>query len=112
MAVRGRDIANYLTLDAFTPQGYILYTNSSSYKSSQMVSEVSEPTKRRILNIHYYIPPKAMVVEIMIDGSTEEAIFPFLVVRLKESAALPHVARKEIWVSSSTSSGQRSSGRF
>jgi 3-hydroxyacyl-CoA dehydrogenase len=88
-------VATFATLDAFTPQDCILCTNSSSYKSSQMISEVSEPTKRRILNMHYYMPPKAMVVELMTDGFTEEAIFPFLVERLKETAALPYVARKE-----------------
>ncbi|KAF9766390.1 hypothetical protein IL306_001219 [Fusarium sp. DS 682] len=88
-------VATFASLDAFTPQDCILCTNSSSYKSSQMISEVSEPTKRRILNMHYYMPPKAMVVELMTDGLTEEAIFPFLVERLRETAALPYVARKE-----------------
>ncbi|RSM06176.1 hypothetical protein CEP52_005842 [Fusarium oligoseptatum] len=88
-------IATFATLDTMAPQDCILCTNSSSYKSSEMISKVSEPTRRRILNMHYYMPPACMVVELMTDGVTDEAIFPFLSARLKETAASPYTARKE-----------------
>ncbi|RMJ18387.1 hypothetical protein CDV36_001901 [Fusarium kuroshium] len=88
-------IATFATLDTMAPQDCILCTNSSSYKSSEMISKVSEPTKRRILNMHYYMPPVCMVVELMTDGVTDEAIFPFLSTRLRETAASPYTARKE-----------------
>lgn len=45
--------------------------------------------------MHYYMPPQNMVVELMTDGYTEEAIFPFMVERCKEAATLPFVARKQ-----------------
>ncbi|EFX02462.1 3-hydroxyacyl-CoA dehydrogenase [Grosmannia clavigera kw1407] len=88
-------IATFAALDAIAPQDCILCTNSSSYKSSEMFSKVSEPMKNRILNAHYYMPPACMAVELMTDGFTNEAIFPFLSDRLKETAAFPYTARKD-----------------
>lgn len=88
-------ISTFAMLEKLAPTDAILATNSSSYKSSEMIGEVTASTKRRILNIHYYMPPKNMVVELMTDGFTEAAIFPFLVERLKETGASPYVARKE-----------------
>ncbi|UPK90191.1 hypothetical protein LCI18_001126 [Fusarium solani-melongenae] len=88
-------VATFATLDTIAPQDCILCTNSSSYKSSEMISKVSEPTKRRILNMHYYMPPACMVVELMTDGVTDKAIFPFLSARLRETAASPYTAQKE-----------------
>ncbi|KAJ6157993.1 hypothetical protein N7470_005585 [Penicillium chermesinum] len=82
-------------VEKLAPADCILVTNSSSYKSSEMLDKVSDSTKARILNMHYYMPPAVMVVELMTDGFTEPAIFPFLVERLKEAATLPYVARKE-----------------
>jgi hypothetical protein len=88
-------ISTFTTLEQFAPGDAILATNSSSYKSSEMISGVSEATRGRILNTHYYMPPNNMVVELMTDGFTEAAIFPFLVGKLKDTGALPYVARKE-----------------
>lgn len=45
--------------------------------------------------MHYYMPPRNMVVELMTDGYTADNIFPFLVERSKEAGTLPYVARKE-----------------
>jgi 3-hydroxyacyl-CoA dehydrogenase len=88
-------ISTFAALETVAPEDCILATNSSSYKSSEMISKISEVTKRRVLNTHYYMPPQNMVVELMTDGFTEAAIFPFLSERLRETAALPYVARKE-----------------
>ncbi|KAJ5120554.1 uncharacterized protein N7515_009942 [Penicillium bovifimosum] len=88
-------IATFAELEAFAPDDCILATNSSSYKSSEMISQVSELTKTRILNMHYYMPPVCMVVELMTDGYTAQEIFPFMVERSKEAAIIPYVARKE-----------------
>ncbi|KAF5020293.1 hypothetical protein F66182_7669 [Fusarium sp. NRRL 66182] len=88
-------IDTFATLESLVAQDCILATNSSSYKSSEMLQKVSQQTKSRMLNMHYYMPPKSMVVELMTDGFTDENIFPFLVDRLKETAALPYVARRE-----------------
>jgi 3-hydroxyacyl-CoA dehydrogenase len=88
-------ISTFALLEQAAPQDCILATNSSSYKSSEMISEISDSTKRRVLNTHYYMPPRNMIVELMTDGFTEEAIFPFLADRLRETGAMPYVARKE-----------------
>jgi 3-hydroxyacyl-CoA dehydrogenase len=88
-------IATFAELEALTPEDCILASNSSSYKSSEMISNVSNSTKSRILNMHYYMPPQCMIVELMTDGHTSPEIFPFMVERSKEAATLPYVARKE-----------------
>ncbi|KAL1963354.1 hypothetical protein VTN77DRAFT_8475 [Rasamsonia byssochlamydoides] len=88
-------IDTFAELDACAPADAILATNSSSYKSSAMIEKVSESTKARILNTHYYMPPTCMVVELMTDGHTADEIFPFMVERQKEAGTIPYVARKE-----------------
>lgn len=82
-------------LVALTREDAILATNSSSYKSSEMLAEVPQESKTRILNMHYYMPPGNMVVELMTDGFTDPAIIEYLVERSRQVATLPHVARKE-----------------
>jgi hypothetical protein len=91
----GLKIATFAELEALAPEDCILASNSSSYKSSEMISNVSDATKRRILNMHYYMPPQCMIVELMTDGYTSPEIFPFMVERSKEAATIPYVARKE-----------------
>ncbi|KAL0258463.1 hypothetical protein SLS55_005956 [Diplodia seriata] len=88
-------IDTFAELEAHAPADAILCSNSSSYKSSEMLDKVADATKRRILNTHYMMPPKNMVVELMTDGHTEPAIFPFLVDRHREAGLKPYVARKE-----------------
>jgi 3-hydroxyacyl-CoA dehydrogenase len=88
-------IDTFAQLDALAPSDCILASNSSSYKSSEMLEKVSVNTKARILNMHYYMPPQCMIVELMTDGHTTPEIFPFMVDRSKEVGTLPYVARKE-----------------
>jgi 3-hydroxyacyl-CoA dehydrogenase len=76
-------------------QDAILATNSSSYKSSEMLAEVPQESKNRILNMHYYMPPGNMVVELMTDGYTDPVISEYLVKQSREVGTLPYVARKE-----------------
>ncbi|KAJ5305719.1 hypothetical protein N7508_004734 [Penicillium antarcticum] len=88
-------IATFAELEAIAAEDCILASNSSSYKSSEMISKVTDQTKSRVLNMHYYMPPQCMIVELMTDGHTSPEIFPFMVERSKEAATLPYVARKE-----------------
>ncbi|CAG8009049.1 unnamed protein product [Penicillium salamii] len=87
--------STFAELETTAPEDCILASNSSSYKSSEMISKVSDQTKSRILNMHYYMPPQCMIVELMTDGYTASEIFPFMVERSQEAATLPYVARKE-----------------
>ncbi|KAK4181046.1 putative dehydrogenase [Triangularia setosa] len=73
----------------------ILGTNSSSYKSREIAAKVKPETAKRMLNIHYYIPPDIRVVELMTSGSTYEGIFPFLEEHLKKAGMLPVIAHGE-----------------
>ncbi|VBB71607.1 Putative dehydrogenase [Podospora comata] len=73
----------------------ILGTNSSSYKSREIAAKVKPDTAKRMLNMHYYIPPDIRVVELMTSGSTHEDIFPFLEEHLKRSGMLPVMAHRE-----------------
>lgn len=88
-------IDTFEQLDKLAPSDCILASNSSSYKSSEMLGKVSDSAKSRILNMHYYMPPQVMVVELMTDGFTNKSIFPFMVERSKEAGTKPYVARKE-----------------
>ncbi|KAF2027309.1 hypothetical protein EK21DRAFT_114938 [Setomelanomma holmii] len=88
-------VSTFATLVKCAPQDALLATNSSSYKSSEIVISLSESGKRRAFNMHYYMPPANMVVELMTDQFTDPEIFTFLSSRLRETGALPYVARKE-----------------
>ncbi|PLB52884.1 hypothetical protein P170DRAFT_444770 [Aspergillus steynii IBT 23096] len=88
-------IETFAQLDNLTSNDCILASNSSSYKSSEMLDRVSDAGKTRILNMHYYMPPQIMVVELMTDGFTHPSIIQFMAERSKEAATNPYVARKE-----------------
>lgn len=88
-------ISTFADLEKFTAEDVILCSNSSSYKSREMVDGLHDATKERILNMHYYMPPGNRVVELMTDGHTDDKIFPFLVEKLRAVGMHPYVARKE-----------------
>lgn len=88
-------IDTFAELAAVAPSDCILASNSSSYKTSEMLCKVPADVRARVLNTHCYMPPTCMIVELMTDGHTGEGIFPFLVERSKEAALIPYVARKE-----------------
>jgi 3-hydroxyacyl-CoA dehydrogenase len=88
-------IATFAELEALAPEDCILASNSSSYKTAEMIGQISDSTKARVLNMHYYMPPACMIVELMTDGHTSPEIFPFMVEQCKEAATNPYVARKE-----------------
>ncbi|THY44854.1 NAD(P)-binding protein, partial [Aureobasidium pullulans] len=86
----------FAELEAQAPSDCILTSNSSSFKSSEMLSSlVDEDTKTRICNVHYIMPPQIKVVEIMTCGFTAPAILDFLVQKCKETALQPFLVQKE-----------------
>ncbi|TQS33222.1 hypothetical protein Golomagni_06440, partial [Golovinomyces magnicellulatus] len=88
-------ISTFADLEKLAPADAILCSNSSSYKSREMIDGLKDSTKERITNMHYYMPPGNRIVELMTDGSTQEDIFPFLVEKLRAVGMHPYVARKE-----------------
>ncbi|KAL6876248.1 hypothetical protein HDV57DRAFT_502024 [Trichoderma longibrachiatum] len=85
----------FAELDALAPADCILATNSSSYKSSDLISKISPARKAQVLNTHYFRPPECMLIEVMTCGYTAEGVIPFVVERLREAGLMPYVARKE-----------------
>ncbi|ODM18390.1 hypothetical protein SI65_06261 [Aspergillus cristatus] len=90
-------IDTFAELATLAPKDCVLASNSSSYKTSEMLDKIpaEAEARSRILNTHYYMPPGNMIVELMTNGHTSASIFPFLVERSKEAALVPYVARKE-----------------
>lgn len=69
-------IDTFADLEKLAPEDAILVSNSSSYKSSEMLEKVGEDVKKRIMNTHYMMPPDNKIVELMTDGKTDEDLFP------------------------------------
>ncbi|PHH81295.1 hypothetical protein CDD82_1094 [Ophiocordyceps australis] len=88
-------ISTFADLEKMAPKDALLCSNSSSYKSREMVEGLQESTKKRISNQHYFMPPDIRVVELMTCGSTDESVFPFLAEKLKSVGLHPYIARKE-----------------
>jgi 3-hydroxybutyryl-CoA dehydrogenase len=80
-------------LDRLAAPETILATNSSSFKSSEMIGKVTRP--ERVLNMHFYMLPKMRSVELMTCGKTDEAYISFLNDILPRWGFWPHVAMKE-----------------
>ncbi|WZH49998.1 Alcohol dehydrogenase [Fusarium acuminatum] len=88
-------ISTFADLEKLAAEDTILASNSSSYKSREMLGDLKPETRRRVLNMHYYMPPECLAVELMTDGETHENIFPFLAEKLEEVKFHPYVAQKE-----------------
>lgn len=87
--------STFSDLQALAPADALLCTNSSSYKSREVVGHLEPATRRRALNMHYYMPPGNRVVELMPCGDTHASVFPFLAAKLAEAGMKPFVARRE-----------------
>ncbi|KAH8654946.1 3-hydroxyacyl-CoA dehydrogenase-like protein [Tricladium varicosporioides] len=87
--------STFADLERLAEKDAILVTNSSSFKSSEMVGGLKDETKMRIMNTHYMMPPEARIVELMTDGHTDPELFPFYAERLRECGMHPYIAQKE-----------------
>jgi 3-hydroxybutyryl-CoA dehydrogenase len=82
-------------LDRIAPADAILVSNSSSYPTSQMIGEVTRP--ERVVNTHYYLPPRLNAVEIMSCGQTDPAIIDRLLSVMPDHGLVPfHVQRESV----------------
>ena len=80
-------------LDALTDPSTILASNSSSYKSSELISDLQH--KNRVLNTHFYIPPERNGVELMSSGHTRPEIIPELMIFMEDLGLRPFHVKKE-----------------
>jgi 3-hydroxyacyl-CoA dehydrogenase len=82
-------------LDQHAPHDCILASNSSSYKSRLMLDKVGADGRKRVCNMHYYMPPGNNVVELMTCGETQGEVLSFLKSKLEDAGMTPAIARKE-----------------
>lgn len=87
-------ISTFVELADKAPKDCILGSNSSSFKSRLMVEKLSDEDKKRVLNVHYTMPP-IRVTEFMTCSFTDPSIFPFLGEKHRDVGLLPATARKE-----------------
>jgi 3-hydroxybutyryl-CoA dehydrogenase len=80
-------------IDQAAPPDTIFATNSSSYPSRLMAENVRD--KRRLCNMHFYMPPEISAVDLMSDGETDRALLDSLLAVLPEFGVHPFEARKE-----------------
>lgn len=83
----------FAQLDELAPPDAILATNSSSLKSSLLIGEVSKP--ERVLNAHFYQPPRWNAVEIMSCGETDPAAIELMLTMMARYGLEPFHVRKE-----------------
>jgi 3-hydroxybutyryl-CoA dehydrogenase len=80
-------------VDGVAADDAIVATNSSSYPSSRFADAVSRP--ERLLNMHFYMPPRNNAVELMSSGATAPTIIPLLTERLPAYGLVPFEVRAE-----------------
>jgi len=80
-------------LDELAPADAILASNSSSYASRLFLDKVHRP--ERVLNIHFYMPPKQNAVDIMSCGKTDRDVLDFVLATLPQFGLYPFEARRE-----------------
>lgn len=81
------------TLDRLADADALLATNSSSYASSNVIDEVTNP--ERVFNMHFAMPPQSMAVELMSDGHTSEGLLDAVADELKRFGLAPFIAHAE-----------------
>jgi 3-hydroxybutyryl-CoA dehydrogenase len=80
-------------LDELAASDAILASNSSSYASRMFLDKVHRP--ERVLNIHFYMPPKQAAVDVMSCGKTDRAVIDFVMETLPQFGLYPFEARRE-----------------
>lgn len=81
-------------MDSLVPDDCILATNSSSFTSRELAARVRH--RDRLVNTHYYIPPRNIYVEVMPCGdATDKRVAPFLVAQMRDVGLRPIVVPQE-----------------
>jgi 3-hydroxybutyryl-CoA dehydrogenase len=80
-------------LDELSAADAILASNSSSYASRMFLDKVQHP--ERVLNIHFYMPPKQNAVDVMSCGETDRDVIDFVMTTLPRFGFYPFEARRE-----------------
>lgn len=76
-------------IEHLLPGNAILASNSASLMTSEMAPHIHHP--ERLLNTHYFIPPRNRMVELMSSSHTYDEIFPFLAKQMKRVGLTPMI---------------------
>ena len=80
-------------LDRLVNNDCIIATNSSCFRSRELVSEVKN--RERVLNTLYYVPPGNICVEVMGCGYTAPTLIKFLKQEMETVGLSPKIVRHE-----------------
>jgi 3-hydroxyacyl-CoA dehydrogenase len=83
----------FARLEAVAPRDAILASNSSSYASRLIVAGLS--TTERMLNTHFYMPPKQIAVDVMSCGNTSQEVLDFVLKTFPGYGLRPFLVRRE-----------------
>ncbi len=83
-------------LERSLPADCIIASNSSSLTTAEMAAEGPLSFPHRLLNTHYFIPPRNRMVELMSSGTTQAAIFPFLATQMRGVGFVPVVVPRDV----------------
>lgn len=83
-------------LERSLPADCIIASNSSSLTTAEMAAEGPLSFPHRLLNTHYFIPPRNRMVELMSSGTTQAAIFPFLATQMRRVGFAPVVVPRDV----------------
>ncbi|MEV5594565.1 3-hydroxyacyl-CoA dehydrogenase NAD-binding domain-containing protein [Streptomyces sp. NPDC052496] len=83
----------FAELDALAAPDAVLASNSSSYATSHLVDSVRTP--ERLLNLHFYMPPRQNAADVMSCGRTDPGVVALLLEVLPAYGIHPFEARRE-----------------
>ncbi|MFE3773070.1 3-hydroxyacyl-CoA dehydrogenase family protein [Streptomyces sp. NPDC057579] len=83
----------FAELDATADADAILASNPSSYPTSRFIDHVARP--ERVLNMHFYMPPRQPAVDLMSSGRTDRTVLDLLLAELPRYGVFPFEAHRE-----------------
>ncbi len=86
-----RDV--FAELERMAPSDAVLASNSSSYATSELLEVITTP--ERVLNMHFFMPPRIRAVELMSSGRTDRAVMDRLLSVLPTYGLTPFEAKAQ-----------------
>ena len=83
----------FAELERVAPPDAVLASNSSSYPTSELLEAVTTP--ERLLNMHFFMPPRIVAVELMSSGRTDQAVIDRLLSVLPLYGLTPFEAKAQ-----------------
>lgn len=76
-------------LEDLLPPDCILSSSSACLSTSELTTHLRADIAARLLNTHYFVPPRNRMVELMSSSRTDGAIFPFLAAQMRRVGFTP-----------------------